>query len=273
MNLTLNTRSKIDEVVQIITDKINQGIYYAGYRLPSERDMAKELDISRSTVRAALLRLQAENLLEIVPRGGAFIRSAAPMEILGAAHLPKIESKELQKTDTYMQVLQQQGREVLVRFLDRSKIIPAGDHIARKLNIRPETEVFKRYRVQIVDRIPYRIMEGYYLASLLRELCERDQKLYPLQRWNDNYVPFFTWLREEKNFYPSTVKERLKCRMPTAEEASILHIARNQPVVEMHRLVWGRFKNEENDMLYEYSRFICNASLHEFEYSYDVAKS
>src|SRR5690606_5662324 len=102
-------------------------------------------------------------------------------------------------------------------FLEPSKIIPAGDLIANKLNITPDTNVFKRYRVQIVDRIPYRIMEGFYLASLLHELCERDQDLYPLQRWDDHYVPFFTWLRKEKNFYPTTVKERLKCRMATAE--------------------------------------------------------
>jgi GntR family transcriptional regulator len=265
-------RSKIDEIVKVITDNIEQGIYHAGQRLPSERDLAKKLDISRSTVRAALLRLQSENLVEIVPRGGAFVRSTAPMEILGDANLSKIEGKELQQSDTYMQVLQQQGREILVRFLDRSKIISAGTTIANKLNITPETEVFRRYRVQIVDRIPYRIMEGYYLASLLRELCERDQELYPLQRWNDKYVPFFTWLREEKDFYPNQVKERLKCRMPTAEEASILNIARNQPILEMHRWVWGRFETEEKDILYEYSCFICNASLHEFEYTYDMEK-
>ncbi|MFC4544742.1 NUDIX domain-containing protein [Paenactinomyces guangxiensis] len=73
-------------------------------------------------------------------------------------------------------------------------------------------------------------------------------------------------------FYPSRTLERLKCRMPTAEEASILNIARNQPVVEMHRWVWGKYKGEEKEVLYEYSRFICNASLHEFEYTYDIEK-
>jgi GntR family transcriptional regulator len=266
----MTNQSKIDEVVNLIADKIKQGIFHAGQKLSSERDMAKELDVSRTTVRAALLRLQSENLIEIVPRGGAFVRSTTPMEILGDTNLPKIEGKELQQSDTYMQVLQQQGREVLVRFLERSKIIPAGTVIAKKLEIDSNVEVFRRYRVQIVDRVPYRIMEGYYLASLLRELCERDQELYPLQKWDDNYVPFFTWLREEKNFHPTKVKERLKCRMPSAEEASILNIARNQPILEMHRFVWGRFQNNNNDILYEYSRFICNASLHEFEYGYDI---
>lgn len=268
----MNSRSKIDEVVKEIKDKIEQGIYPAGHRLSSERELTKELDISRSTVRAALVRLQSENLIEIVPRGGAFVRSVAPLEILGDSRLPKIEGKELQKSDTYMQLLQQQGREVLVRFLDQSKIIPAGPQVAQKLNVTPETEVFRRYRVQIVDRVPYRIMEGYYLASLLQELCKRDQELYPLQRWDDRYVPFFTWLRENKHFYPNRVQERVKCRMPSAEEASILNIARNQPILEMYRWVWGRFEKNKENILYEYSHFICNASLHEFEYSYDIEK-
>lgn len=268
----MNAVSKIDEVVQVIKNKIEQGFYHAGQRLVSEREMAKELNVSRSTIRNALLRLQADNLIDIVPRGGAFVRSSAPMEILGDTNLPKIGEKELQQSDTFMQVLQQQGREVLVRFLDRSKIIPAGEHIAAMLNTTPDTEVFRRYRVQIVDRIPYRIMEGYYLASLLSELCERDQELYPLQRWDDKYVPFFTWLREEKNFYPTQVRENLKCRMPTADEASILNLARNQPVVEMYRWVWGRFGEAEEEIAYEYSRFICNASLHQFEYNYEIPK-
>lgn len=263
--------TKTDEVVELIKDRIQQGIYLAGQRLPSERNLAEELDVSRATIRAALLRLQADGLIDIVPRGGIFVRSSFPKEVMGGQP-PKIAGQELQNTDTYMQVLQKKGREVLVRFLDRSKIIPAGEKIAKLLNVTPETEVFRRYRVQIVDRVPYRIMDGYYLASLLRELCERDQELYPLQRWDDKYVPFFTWLRQEKNFYPSKVKERLKSRMPTEEEAAILNIARNQPVVEMDRWVWGAYAGEEEEILYEYSRFICNASLHEFEYTYEVEK-
>lgn len=224
--------------------------------------------------RTSLLRLQAEGLVDIIPRSGVFVRSDIPLEVLGSPDpYFKIHSYELQRSDTYVQALQQIGREVLVRFLERSKILPAGEEIAKQLNISPETKVFRRYRVQIVDRTPFRIMEGFYLASLLKELCERDQELYPLQRWNSNYVPFLKWLKEEKNFYPIRVYERLKCRMPTDKEASILKIARNQPVVEMHRHVWGKFMKDDKEILFEYSRLICNASLHEFQYTYDIEKN
>ncbi|RAL26725.1 GntR family transcriptional regulator [Thermoflavimicrobium daqui] len=262
--------SKIDEVVKTIKSQIEQGDYNAGQRLPSERELAEKLKVSRSTIRTSLLRLQAENLIDIVPRGGVFVRSNTPIEILGCSNLPTLEGLELQRSDSYMEILQRKGREVLVRFLEPSVIIPASVEIAKKLNINPNVEVFRRYRVQIVDRIPYRIMDSYYLASLLKEMHEQDQQHFPLLRWDKNYVPFFKWLRKTKAFYPSRTKERLKCRMPTAEEASILNIARNQPVVEMYRWIWGSFKEEEEEILFEYSRFICNASLYEFEYIYDI---
>jgi DNA-binding GntR family transcriptional regulator len=270
----MSNQSKIDEVMGVIRRKIEQGEYTAGERLPSERDMSQQLNVSRATIRTALLRLQAEGLIDIIPRSGVFVRSNIS-EVLGDSNSSKIHSHELQRSDTYMQVLQQKGKEVMVRFLDRSKIIPAGKEIAKKLNISPETEVFRRYRVQIVDRVPFRIMEGFYLASLLKELCDRDQELYPVQRWDSNYVPFFKWLREEKKFYPTRVSERLKCRIPTSKEASILKMAMNQPVVEMHRYVWGQFvegNDQGKEILYEYSRFICNAALHEFQYAYDIEK-
>ena len=258
-------QSKIDEIVEKIKNQILQGEYSAGQRLPSERDLAEQLSVSRATIRSVLSRLQAEGLIEIVPRGGAFVKSTKTVDVI-------TRGVEHQQFNTFMEHFHKQGKEVLVRFLEPSKIIPAGKDIGEKLNVPPDTEVFRRYRVQIVDRFPYRIMEGYYLASIFRELCDRDQQLYPVQRWDDKYVPFFKWLREEKKIFPSKVKERLKCRMPNAEEAKILSISRNQPVVELHRWVWGKSKEKEQDILFEFSKIIYNASLHEFEYELELGR-
>lgn len=69
--------TKIDEIVAELSGRIAQGYYVAGRRLPSERELAEALHVSRVTIRSALLRLQAENLLDIVPRGGAFVRSTS----------------------------------------------------------------------------------------------------------------------------------------------------------------------------------------------------
>src|SRR5713101_6321431 len=37
----------------------------------------------------------------------------------------------------------------------------------------------------------------------------------------------------------TTAFERLNCRMPSAEEASLLNISRSQPVIDMDRWVWA----------------------------------
>ena len=255
--------SAIDGIVKKLKDQISQGEYFAGQRLPAERELAEQFSVSRATIRSVLSRLQAEGLIEIVPRGGAFVRPSNTVDVI-------TRGVEHQQFNTFMEHFHRQGKEVLVRFLEPSRIIPAGKEIGEKLNIAPETEVFRRYRVQIVNRTPYRMMEGYYLASLFRELCERDQDLYPVQKWDDQYVPFFQWLREEKKVHPSRGKERIKCRMPNAEEAKILSISRNQPVIELHRWVWGKAEGKEEEILFEFSRIIYHASLHEFEYEFDI---
>ncbi|WP_245815616.1 GntR family transcriptional regulator [Seinonella peptonophila] len=48
-----------------------QRLYNAGQRLPAVRILAEEMNVSRATIRTALLRLQAKNLIEMIPRGDA----------------------------------------------------------------------------------------------------------------------------------------------------------------------------------------------------------
>jgi DNA-binding GntR family transcriptional regulator len=66
---------------------------------------------------------------------------------------------------------------------------------------------------------------------------------------------------------PAKAFEKINMRMPSAEGATLLNISRSQPVVEMDRWVWA---NDET--LFEYSRIIANAALHEYTYEYDISE-
>jgi len=106
-------------------------------------------------------------------------------------------------------------------------------------------------------------VDSYYLASLLGELQGKDE----------TYIPLFKWLRENKGLKASRAHERLKCRLPFLQEASLLQIAPTQPVVDMERWVWGVFADGGDageEVLFEYSRIIANAALHVFPYSYEI---
>jgi GntR family transcriptional regulator len=247
--------TKIDEVVTTLSQRIRQGRYVTGQRLPSERDLAEELGTSRVTVKAALLRLQSENLIDIVPRGGAFVRSPSAKAIIGPSNPMIARGPELKHSGSFIRAMEAQGKQTLIRFIEPSSILPAGEVIGAKMQISPETKVLRRYRIHLVDRVPYRILDSYYLASLLGDLVGKDE----------GYIPLFKWLREHTGLRAARAFERLNCRMPTAEEAELLSIARNQPIVDLDRWVWA-----DDNTLFEYSHIVANAASHEFTYTYEI---
>src|SRR5437879_90835 len=117
--------TKIDEVVEELSNRINQGVYTAGQRLPSEREIQEELSISRATVRSALQRLQTENIIDIIPRGGAVVRMPGAKITIGPStpRSDKAPALELKRAGSFIRAMGAQGRETLVRFIEPSSII------------------------------------------------------------------------------------------------------------------------------------------------------
>ncbi len=247
--------TKIDEAITELRKRIDQGKYVAGQRLPSEREITEELNVSRATVRAALLRLQAQNIIDIVPRGGAFVRSPSAKVVVGPSNPTIAKGLELKRAGSFIRAMEAQGRQTLVRFIEPSSIIPAGDEIGEKMGVGADTKVLRRYRVHLIDKVPYRILDSYYLASLLGDLLGKDE----------GYTPLFKWLHEHTGLKATKAFEKINIRMPSAEEATLLNISRGQPVVDMDRWVWAN-----DDTLFEYSHIVANAALHEYTYSYDI---
>lgn len=79
------TRRTFEEAVEQIADKIRSGDLAVGDRLPSERDLAAQMRISRPTVREAVKMLSEAGVLEVRrgQSGGIFVRSElVPRELL-----------------------------------------------------------------------------------------------------------------------------------------------------------------------------------------------
>jgi GntR family transcriptional regulator len=249
--------TKIDDIANALRNRIHQGIYVAGQRLPSERELKEEFNVSRGTVREALSRLQAENVIDIIPRGGAIVRAPSSKVVIGPPAAPPSKAKglELKRAGSFIRAMEAEGKESLVRFIEPSALIPMGVDIAAKMQASVETEVLRRYRVHLVDKVPYRILDSYYLASLLGGLLGKDE----------GYIPLFKWMYEHTGERAAKAYERLNIRMPEASEASLLNISRTQPVVDMDRWVWS-----DKETLFEYSHIIANAALHEYAYTYDI---
>lgn len=78
----VNRSGVADQVCDAIRSAIISGEYGAGDRLPSERDLADQFSVNRSSIREALHRLEAWRLVEIRHGGGVIVK-----DILGDAGL------------------------------------------------------------------------------------------------------------------------------------------------------------------------------------------
>jgi GntR family transcriptional repressor for pyruvate dehydrogenase complex len=74
----IKVRRAVDEVVAVLADAIRGGLYGPGERLPTERDLAVQLGVSRTVVREALAQLKLAGVLAISrgPNGGSVVKSS-----------------------------------------------------------------------------------------------------------------------------------------------------------------------------------------------------
>lgn len=110
-----------------------------GSPIPTERSLASEFDVSRTTVRQALAELTVEGRLLRVQGKGTF------------AAEPKV-AQRLQLS-SYTEDMLAQGREPSSRLLELSEI-PADAELARLLGIRAGAKVLRLHRLRLADGEP-----------------------------------------------------------------------------------------------------------------------
>jgi DNA-binding transcriptional regulator YhcF (GntR family) len=65
------------QIVHQFQAAIQRGKLQAGYKLPTERDLARDCEISRGTVKKAYEELERENLVQVVQGSGTFVAGVA----------------------------------------------------------------------------------------------------------------------------------------------------------------------------------------------------
>lgn len=79
----IKKKSVVDEIIDQIMQRITSGVWVAGTQIPSENELAKMMNVSRATVRTALQRLIAWDLLESRVGEGTFVKSLTGEVVAG----------------------------------------------------------------------------------------------------------------------------------------------------------------------------------------------
>jgi GntR family hexuronate regulon transcriptional repressor len=75
-----NNRKLYQNVADAIISRIRDGVYLLGRRLPSERDLAEEMHVSRPTIREAMIALEIRGLVVARHGSGIYVAETLPTE-------------------------------------------------------------------------------------------------------------------------------------------------------------------------------------------------
>ncbi len=137
---------------------INEGVYPPGSRLPSEPDLAAELEVSRATLREALDTLERSGVITREQGRGTFVSHQAN---------PKIES-QLEYLSSVWQLANRQGRQFSYTNF-RVSLEPATEEMASILNISKADTVTYVEWCMTLDRKPVSYINDYIRHSVLTD--------------------------------------------------------------------------------------------------------
>ncbi len=140
---------------RIFRDRIFSGEYELGERLPPEAVLAKELGVSRATIRTSLGRLEAEGVITRRHGDGTYLNS----------HAVEVDAQPTQIM-AFRTMIEKSGRRATVARLTIQSRLPTGDE-CEKLQTPPDERVVELICLFLADDQPAIYSVNRYAARVL----------------------------------------------------------------------------------------------------------
>ncbi|MGQ4880751.1 PLP-dependent aminotransferase family protein [Billgrantia sp. LNSP4103-1] len=110
---------RYDWVAQTLTQRIEQGQYRVGDRLPSVRTLCRELAVSISTAQEAYRRLEESGLAEARPRSGYYVLPRPAPSVLPKVSRPAQRPLDVSQWDQVLELVERSPQEDRLLMLGR----------------------------------------------------------------------------------------------------------------------------------------------------------
>jgi GntR family transcriptional regulator len=167
MSLQVSTRLPLyAQVEDVLAERIASGALRVRAQLPSEEELIREFNVSRTTIRATIQNLVRRGLVEIRRGRGTFVASPRMVQ-------------ELTELTGFVEDMRLLGRTPTARVLSR-EVVPADHLVADRLAIAAGTPVVRIRRVRLGDGVPLSFDETYLPEELGRKVMADDLATEPI---------------------------------------------------------------------------------------------
>lgn len=194
---------------------IEDGDLPAGTALPSERELAEKVGLSRMTVRRAFEELVSDKLVEQRQGSGTYV--------LGKS-LEQPVDRVLGFTDEVKNLGHEPGSLLL-----NAGLTKAEAHVADALGLTANSYVLKITRLRTADGAPLAVQSSHLVPGL------SELSLAELESVGSLYRA----IEAQFGVTPQRARQTVSARMPTRRESKLLELVTNVPVLAQERLTFG----------------------------------
>ena len=141
-----------------LENKIEQGIYKSGDKIPSERELSEMYNISRMTARQAINELVSSEMVKREKGRGTFVTS------------PQLLQKNIR---SFTETLSEQGYTPITKLIEFCTVFEMKE-ISKALNEPKETKFYKIKRLRFANSIPV-ALETVYIPKYKCEKLNKDK--------------------------------------------------------------------------------------------------
>jgi GntR family transcriptional regulator len=206
------------QLMQELRQMIETGELKPGDTIPTESELMERYDLSRATVRQAVLHLAQEGYVRRLKARGTFVNT------------PPEKPQFIGTLKGFAEEMKQKGLSFATKVLEK-KVIPSPLHVAEKLHIPSSDPVFYLKRLRFIQNEPVLIAESHLPWKLCRGIEDEDFEVRSL----------YEVLKKKYDIALSSGRREFEPVLPCSdEEIRLLKITSRTPILGVESVVYSR---------------------------------
>lgn len=205
-----------------------------GEKVPSERDLALEFDVSRMTVRQAINTLVTEGILERRVGSGTFVT-------------PEKVREKMSGVSSFTETVERVGKTPSSKLISYY-VKPASVSESEKLNIDLDEEVLVMERIRYADELPICYEEASIPNKFVKDLSKEEVTSH-----------LYRTLEKMNGIQISYAEQTISATWASEAIAEMLNVKRGASVLQLRQITFSK-----DDIPFEYVRSQYVGERHEF---------
>ncbi len=230
-----------DKVYQSLLNKIHNGYYKEGEKIPTEKSLMETFSVSRSPVRDALKRLQNEGYIKRTPKKGSVVLSSSRVN-------------EYQNfKGGFSKYFGNNWDSIETETLEVSTVIDS--EISNLLEQDDDDSLIRILRVRKFDRKPVFFLRTHYPKYLVKDLNKED--FYDVNNLRD-------WIQKQTKTVFQYSNETIVAMEADKIISNNLEINEGDAILKIER-----FTHDTNHNLVEYVEYYVNTKIWKYHIDYE----